>query len=163
MAKRELTPAQLRQRQQAPLKHGIHAKSESAVKIRWRVVRHLVNRMHQAMPWLQASDEPTCRAWAELEYVCAEIFVLLRKEGLINPGTNEPRRLLSEYRAMRATQLQYARELGMTPAARAALGLTVAQGQHADLASELAALRLAKVQGHGHPPTPPQDRSADES
>ena len=41
----------------------------------------------------------------------------------ITTGQGEPRRLLSEYRQLRATQLAYARELAMTPQAHRALGL----------------------------------------
>jgi len=46
----------------------------------------------------------------------------------INNDSGEPRRLLSEYRQLRQTQLQYEAQLGMTPAARASLGVDIARG-----------------------------------
>ena len=52
----------------------------------------------------------------------------LEKNGVVNTR-GEPKRLLSEYRGLLAMQLQYARELGLTPTARASLGVDVAKGQ----------------------------------
>lgn len=69
------------------------------------------------MPWLEQSDLPACRAWAELEILSATVFAALTTDGLTN-AEGEPRRLLSEFRQLRQAQLAYERELGMTPAAR---------------------------------------------
>jgi len=76
---------------------------------------------------------PTVRAWAELEIVSATVFTVLEADGVVSgpdkSGDLAPRRLLNEYRQLKVTQLQYAKELGLTPSARAALGLDVARGQ----------------------------------
>jgi hypothetical protein len=74
------------------------------------------------MPWLTPADLPAARAWCELEVVTRLAFAELRTNGFTTGG-GEPRRLLSEYRQLRTAQLAYARELAMTPGARASLGL----------------------------------------
>src|SRR5207253_9689866 len=75
-----------------------------------------------ALPWLKPSDLPAARAWCEIEVLGRLVFHELRVNGIVT-GQGEPRRLLSEYRQLRATQLGYARELAMTPTALRALGL----------------------------------------
>ena len=87
------------------------------MRIRHRKVRRLVEKMRTAMPWLETSDLPACRAWAELEILGANAFSELLTMGLLN-AKGEPRRLLTDYRQLRQVQLSYERELGMTPAAR---------------------------------------------
>jgi len=76
--------------------------------------------MYAAMPWLQASDLPTARAWARLELIIDTVYAILHTIGPMN-GQAEPRRLLGEWRQLQQAQLAYARELGMTPAARMAI------------------------------------------
>jgi hypothetical protein len=76
--------------------------------------------MRAEMPWLETSDLPACRAWAELEILGANAFSELVSAGLLN-AEREPRRLLTDYRQLRQVQLSYERELGMTPAARMAI------------------------------------------
>jgi len=102
---------------------GLYVKSASGMRVRDRRVRRLVERMRTEMPWLEASDLPACRAWAELEILGAHAFSELLGAGLLN-GEGEPRRLLSDFRQLRQVQLAYARELGMTPAARIAIKAT---------------------------------------
>jgi hypothetical protein len=96
--------------------------------------------MRAAMHWLEPSDLPTCRAWAELEFLAGQVYAVLRTLGVVNPK-GEGRRLLDDYRKLRQTQAVYARELGMTPAARmaikasgtrAALDLAGAMAKHAN-------------------------------
>ncbi len=76
--------------------------------------------MHTVMPWLERSDIPCARTWAELEILGANVFAELMATGLTN-SEGEPRRLLTELRQLRQTQLAYERELGMTPAAKVAI------------------------------------------
>lgn len=70
--------------------------------------------MCAAMPWIEQSDVPACRAWAELEILSAMVFVELDHNGILN-AQGQPRRLLSEFQRLRQVQLSYERELGMTP------------------------------------------------
>jgi hypothetical protein len=90
------------------------------MRVRHRKVRRLVEKMRSEMPWLERSDLPACRAWAELEILGANAFSELLGTGLLN-AEGEPRRLLTDYRQLRQIQLSYERELGMTPAARIAI------------------------------------------
>jgi phage terminase small subunit len=72
------------------------------------------------MPWLEDSDMPAARAWAELEYLCGSVYAEIREHGMPTPQGNV-REVLDAYRRLRATQATLSRELGMTPSARMAL------------------------------------------
>ena len=76
--------------------------------------------MRIVMPWLEPSDIPCARTWAELEILGANVFTELMATGVTNTE-GEPRRLLTELRQLRQTQLAYERELGITPAAKVAV------------------------------------------
>lgn len=76
--------------------------------------------MLSVMPWVEPSDIPCARAWAEFEILGANVFAELIANGVTN-AEGEPRRLLTELRQLRQTQLAYERELGMTPAAKVAI------------------------------------------
>ena len=94
--------------------------------MRDRKVQRLVRVMRRVMPWLRESDIPAARAWAQLEILSDLAFTHLRREGILQTtGENagEPRRLLADFRSLRSVQIVYAKELTMTPAARAAMKL----------------------------------------
>lgn len=76
--------------------------------------------MRTLMPWIDLSDIPCARAWAELEILGANIFAELIANGVTN-SEGEPRRLLTELRQLRQLQLAYERDLGMTPAAKVSI------------------------------------------
>jgi hypothetical protein len=137
---RALTSRQRAQRATAHVTHGFYARDAKALKLRARRVRRLCIRAMALLPWLQDGDMPALRGWAELEALGSRAFLDLAEHGLSNEK-GEPRRLLADWRALKQTQLAYERELGMTPASRAALGLKVALGQQADAATELARRR----------------------
>jgi len=122
---------------------GIYVKAASGMRIRHRKVRRLVEKMRAEMPWIESSDLPACRAWAELEILCACAFSELVDGGLLN-AEGEPRRLLNDFRQLRQLQLAYERDLGMTPAARMAIK---ASGTRAtlDLVAALAKTEEAEV------------------
>jgi hypothetical protein len=94
------------------------------------------------MHWLEDSDLPASRGWAQMEILCTIAFADLRDRGILN-RRGDPRRLLTDFRQLRMAQLAYERELGMTPAARMAIK---ASGTRAafDLA---AAMVRTKVEG----------------
>ncbi len=119
---------------QRAVKHGLYVKAPSGLKLRYRKVRRLVNKMKAVMPWLDAADDPACRAWAELEILGAYAFADLTERGLTN-RKGEPRRLLAEFRMLRQAQLAFERELGMTPAARLGLRVADSRGRAYDDAS----------------------------
>ena|ERR1035437_563712 len=125
--KRDSVPAQAQT--------GLYAKSESALRLRADRVRRIVARMRKEMPWLTPADTPAMKGWAELEILSATVFAWLTRLNVIN-GQGEPRRLLSEHRALKLAQLAYERELGMTPLARATLKLNTTRAAF-DLPLEL--------------------------
>ena len=84
--------------------------------------------MYEAMPWLTESDRPVARAWAEMELLAASAFADLATRGMTN-SEGEPRKLLGEYRQLRATQSALSKELGLSPQSRASLGVDVARAQ----------------------------------
>jgi hypothetical protein len=99
---------------------GLYAASKNVLGPRSQRIRYLVRLLRKRMPWLEESDLPACRAWAELEILGAIVFTELASNGPLTPE-REGRRLLDDYRRMRSTQLLYEKELGMTPAARMAI------------------------------------------
>jgi hypothetical protein len=102
------------------LSTGLFVRSKKGVRLRDLTVYRLVKKMRAAMPWLEDSDEPTCRGWAQLEVIASRIYAELRVHGFVN-DKGEPRTLLVEFRQMRSAQLRFERELGMTPASRVAM------------------------------------------
>jgi hypothetical protein len=115
-------PAKLSDRSKAPrrARTGLYVKGANGRRLRDQRVRRLVQKMREAMTWIDDADLPACRAWAEFEILSSIVFAELRKGGVVNKG-GEARRLLNDYRLLRQTQLAYERELGMTPAARMAI------------------------------------------
>jgi hypothetical protein len=99
---------------------GVYIKSAPGLKLRDRRVTRLAVKVRAILPWLQPADSPVVRAWCEIEYLCNQVYAALRAYGVTNPR-GEARRLLDDYRRLRAIQLQYSRELGMGPASRQAL------------------------------------------
>lgn len=102
-------------------KHGLYLRAANGLRLRDQRVRRMVQRMRQTMAWLEDSDVPACRGWAELEILCASVFIELKNGGIFSRKSGEARRLLNDYRILRQTQLGYSRELGMTPASRAVI------------------------------------------
>jgi hypothetical protein len=99
---------------------GLYVRAQPGLKLRDKKVERLARKMRAVMPWLEPSDMPAARAWAELEYLAGQVYAALRGFGVLN-REGEARRLLDDYRKLRQTQVVLARELGMTPAARMAI------------------------------------------
>jgi hypothetical protein len=114
---------------------GLYVRGSSGLQLRDQRVRKLVSRMRVAMHWIEDSDLPVCRQWAEIEVLASRVYAELRDRGVVN-AEGEPRRLLSEFRQLRQTQLAFERELGMTPSSRQALRATGARTP-IDLAAQL--------------------------
>jgi hypothetical protein len=140
MATSEVKPSTARQYAQT----GLYVKGSNGHKLRDNRVRYLVFRMRQVMPWLADSDIPTARVWAQLEVIAANVYAELRDDGVVSKQDGDARRLLNDFRQLRATQLLYARELGMTPVARQALS-----GPSAKPTLDLEAFRQAADDAEG--------------
>ena len=130
---RSIVSAQARPGNTNAEKHSLYA-TRMGYQLRARRVRKLVQRMYDALPWLTEADRPVTRTWADLEHKIAAVSVDLDRRGFLN-GDGEPRRLLAEYRGLLALQLQYSKELGLTPAARASLRVDSLRGD--DIAVDL--------------------------
>jgi len=119
------------------LTHGLYARSPGALEVRGRKVARLMRRLRVVAPWIEPSDESTARAYCELEIMGAQIFAALSKmdDAVVRTSKDgkdlEVRKLVDSHRTMKLAQLAYARELGLTPAARMAIKAT---GTHAALA-----------------------------
>jgi hypothetical protein len=137
-AKRALSPAQRKQRQTAALRHGLRAKAGVNVRVRHYRAGHLLTRLQEVLTDLnrplQEVELPAARAWCEHEVLAVDHYAALQSDAR-NP------RLLEAYLAIRRAQLAYARDLGLTPGARAALGATVASGRRDSLVWQLAQAR----------------------
>jgi hypothetical protein len=121
---------------------GLYVRARPGLKLRDKKVERLARKMRAVMPWLEPCDLPACRAWAEMEYLCGQVYAVLASSGVFTPSGEEhpkimTRRLLNDYRMLRQTQATFANALGMTPAARMAIR---ASGTRAafDLASAMA-------------------------
>ena len=115
---------------------GLYVRARPGLKLRDKKVERLARKMRAVMPWLEPSDMPACRAWAEMEYLAGQVYAVLRAGGVFNQK-GEARRLLTDYRQLRQAQLGFARELGMTPAARMAIKATGTRAAF-DLAAQMA-------------------------
>jgi hypothetical protein len=129
--------AATRQRRLAAVKHGLHLRAPSGLRLRARRTRRLAQKVRATLPWLQPSDEPAVKAWCELEYVTARLFADVLAKG--EAGTTDL------YRRVKTLQLAYERELGMTPASRAELGLTTVQA--VNVAEQFAMLHARREEG----------------
>jgi len=139
---------------------GVYIKSPNGLKLRDERVRRLVRRVRNVMPWLEDADVAALRAWAQFEILADQCHAYIRRVGVFNEKGNI-RDALAHFRLLRSAPLAYARELGMTPAARMAI--------HAD--GTTAAIDLAGIanatdvdEGQSLAPVPAtEDRPAIES
>jgi phage terminase small subunit len=113
-----------------------YLRERNGIQRRDQKVRRLAQKVKAALPWLEDADAPAVRAFCEFELLASAAFAELRDEGMLTSDGN-PKALLDTFRKLRLAQLQFERELGMTPAARMAIK---ANGTRAalDLAAQLA-------------------------
>jgi hypothetical protein len=102
---------------------GLYVRALPGLRLRDKKVERLARKVRGLMAWLEPSDAPAVRAWCELEILSEQVYAALRALGVLN-SKGEGKRLLDDYRKLRATQAIFSRELGMTPAARMALKAT---------------------------------------
>jgi hypothetical protein len=138
--RRQLSAVEGHQRAVAPLRTSLYATTDTALRLRNRRVRSLARRVRERLPWIDESDEPTVRVWAELEILGASVFNELMSRGVVN-DEGESRRLLDDYRRLRQTQLPYTRELGMSPRARAELSVDSSRTRALTAAAQIAEQR----------------------
>src|SRR5713226_1350170 len=95
------------------LSSGLYVRAKPGLRLRDKKVERLVRKMRMAMPWLEPCDFPACRAWAEMEYLCGQVYAVLRSTSVFTQGGEEhpkiaTRRLLDDYRKLRQAQAVFA-------------------------------------------------------
>jgi hypothetical protein len=123
---------------------GLYIRSPKGLARRAALAQVIVLRMRKRMDWLQDSDLPVARQWADLEVLRNAIVSVLEQDGVTN-NTGVPHRLLTELRWITNSQLFYSRDLGMTPAARAAIKASSTSAA-LDLVGALSATRNGQTQ-----------------
>lgn len=102
--------------------------NQKAIARRTRGINALMAKLRTIAPWLQDTDLPVLRGFAELEWLARRVFALLKEEGILSPKTNDVKKLVSEYRSLRSAQASIASQLGLTPMARRELTTKLADG-----------------------------------
>ncbi len=119
--KRDLTKAEVRQRQLANITHGGFVKAAAGLRQRDGRVRRALAHLRKLAPWLKLSDLPTARSYCEMEILTKDMFADIRANGRVytdEQGNIRSRSIVAEYRNLKRVSLAYARELGLTPVAR---------------------------------------------
>src|SRR5262249_54782144 len=97
-----------------------YSRSARAMKLRGSRVRPLVSRARKICPWITDSDVSTLRSWADPEIIGAGLMAEMIEHDILENG--KPRPIFDALCKLRRTQSTYARELGLSPAARSAEG-----------------------------------------
>jgi hypothetical protein len=120
-------------------------------------VMDFVEKLRETMPEI-ADDRfyATIYAWCELEILALRVYGELDRQGVIN-NKGDTRRLLDDFRKLRASQLAFSKELGLTPASLATITALVSRDQHVDVIIRAAEERIEKLSaksskaiGNGH-------------
>jgi hypothetical protein len=123
----------LQQRQSAPLTHGLYRTRTGLPRRDRRRLAQYESELLQLLPWLEASDNSTVRSFCYLLLLRDKIMSAIGDHGVLT-DEGDVRRLAGELRQTLTALLQYSRELGLSPASRASLGLMSARGRAIDLA-----------------------------
>jgi hypothetical protein len=68
------------------LEYCVYVRSKPGLRLRDRKVERLARKMRGRMPWLEDSDMPAARAWAELEYLCGSVYAEIRNQDADSTG-----------------------------------------------------------------------------
>lgn len=115
-------------------KPGAGRPQRSLRKLRDPSVTRYTCRLKQAAPWLQDSDLPLVRRWAELQTIISHVYAELKEHGFLDTERT-PRPLIETYRRLVLAQTTIAAQLGLSPLARRQLALS---SERDDIASLLA-------------------------
>jgi hypothetical protein len=105
----------------------LYTKAMKGLRIRDVRSTRLARKLMGAAPWLQTVDGPMTRAFAQLETLAEEAYAKIRLDGLVNPETGAPHKLLTEYRSLRRVQAGIAAGLGFLPRDRESMQAISAQ------------------------------------
>jgi len=113
-----------------------YGKSEPAIAARNQAVWRLANRIRRDAPWLTESDYFLLRRFCRLEMLARIIDNHFTVDGILDKE-GDAKRLVSEYRAITATQQKLAESLGLTPETRLKL-IKERRGGGIDIVAEYA-------------------------
>ncbi len=99
-------------------------------------VSDVLAELYGAADWLGATDYQTALRLARLIVKHRSLDEQLESHGLLKTD-GDPKRALSEFRALSDSILRHEERLGLPASARSALGLNVARGRALDLASAM--------------------------
>jgi hypothetical protein len=60
------------------IKRALYVKAENGLRFRDRKIGRLLEKMRSLMPWLEESDIPACRAWAQCEVMVDMAYAILQ-------------------------------------------------------------------------------------
>ena len=123
---RELSPAQLQQRRGAAVRKGIYRTRTGIPSADRKRLARYERALLGVLTWAQESDAYTIRSFARVLLLQDKIVAELGERGIVQDN-GEPRRLVGELRQTLQLGLSFASALGLTPQARAALGVSVAK------------------------------------
>ena len=81
--KRDLTKAEVRQRQLANITHGGFVKAPAGLRQRDGRVRRALAHLRKLAPWLKPSDLPVARSYCEVEILTKDMFADIRANGRV--------------------------------------------------------------------------------
>ena len=99
---------------------GLYSRSGRFMRLRDGQVTNYVRRIKAICPWLERQDLFLLRRFAQCELLCDVLYGQLRDKGPLTTA-GEAKRLVGEWRKLVQTQGMLANQLGLSPAARAAL------------------------------------------
>jgi phage terminase small subunit len=101
---------------------AIYSKAPKGVRIRDARVSLMARRVSRAFPWINPSaDRELVRLFCQLVILSDECYAKVRLEGIVNPKTGVPHRLLCEFRACARVLADVSGRLGLSPRDRAQL------------------------------------------
>jgi hypothetical protein len=113
-----------RQNRGARVQSGAYAK-KTASQVRASKIRRTIEYLRKVCPWLQQSDLPALRMYAELEIIGVQLFAaLVDADGTFkvtstgDDGQVIAKRLIDDHRKNRLAANALANALGLTPLAR---------------------------------------------
>ena len=116
---------------------GLYAVSTKFKRLRDAQIRYYTVRIKMQCPWLAKEDIFLTRRFAQAEMLLDVIYGQLRDKGPLTKD-GEAKRLVGEWRKLVQTQGMLANQLGLSPAARAALKADPSNPSAIDISPERA-------------------------
>jgi hypothetical protein len=63
---------------------GLYVKAFKGLRLRDKKTERLARRVRRTLYWLEPSDYPAVRVWAEIEVLATQVFAVLRAGSVVN-------------------------------------------------------------------------------